>query len=336
MKTPQNQFYNALLGYVAQRDVFPQRLCDASSVNFVELQNQNCTLTAEQIDSLWKNAAQLARDPFFGLHFGESMQLAALGLIGQVIATSNTAGEALSHAGGMVHLITDMFQIQLEKLESNLYIHFIADKELARTFPHTFRHMSDYLMAFVLHEVNGLIMQELKPEMVNTCHHIEDPREYKRIFRCQVLTKSDHMSIEMSNQLLSLPIITSNYSLQKTLLQQINVLLKSSPVKGAFQNKIYHYLMANSYLSMQSLESVAANFNMSSRSLQRRLKLEGVTYLEIVEEVRKNLALHYLKTENYQIKDIAYTLGYTESSAFLKAFKRWTGKTPSRYVKSTS
>src|SRR5690606_37349981 len=175
-----------------------------------------------------------------------------------------------------------------------------------------------------------------KPERVNTHHHEEDLGEYQRIFNCPVVGNRKQMSIVLSNQFLALPIITSNYSLQKTLLQQINELLKSSPVKGAFQNKIYHYLMANSYGNIQSLASVAANFNMSSRSLQRRLKLEGVTYLEIVEEVRKNLALHYLKTENYQIKDIAYTLGYTESSAFLKAFKRWTGKTPSLYVKSIS
>ena len=336
MTTHQNQFYNALMGYATQRGVLPQRLCDASSVNFAELQKKNGALTAEQVNGLWKNAAYLTQDPYFGLHFGESMQLAALGLIGQVIATSNTVGEALSHAGGMLHLITDMFQIQLEKQASNFHIHLIADKEAGRAFPHTFRHLSDYLMVFVLHEMNGLILRELKPERVNTNHHVEDLGEYQRIFRCPVMGNRKQMSIELSNQLLSIPIVTSNYSLQKTLLQQINELLKSSPVKGAFQNKIYHYLMANSYGNIQSLESVAANFNMSSRSLQRRLKLEGVTYLEIVEEVRKNLALHYLKSENHQVKDIAYTLGYAESSAFLKAFKRWTGKTPSLYVKSTS
>ena len=335
MNAHQNQFYNALLGYAAQRGISPQRLCEASSVNFAELQKKNCTLTAEQINSLWRNAAHLTQDPFFGLHFGESMQLAALGLIGQIIATSGTVGEALSHASGMVHLITDMFRIQLEHLEANIQIQFVADKEVGGIFPHTFRHMSDYLMVFVLHEMNGLILQELKPERVNTNHHSEDPREYQRIFKCPILANSDHMSIVLSKQFLTIPIITSNYSLQKTLLQQINLLLKSSPVKGTFQNKIYHYLMANSYLRIQSLESVAANFNMSSRSLQRRLKLEGATYLEIVEEVRKNLALHFLKSENYQIKDVAYTLGYTESSAFLKAFKRWTGKTPSTYFEST-
>lgn len=335
MNTHQNQFYNALLGYAAQRALSPQRLCEASSVNFAELQKKNCSLTAEQINSLWRNAAHLTQDPYFGLHFGESMQLAALGLIGQVIATSNTVGEALTHAGNMVHLITDMFQIQIEKQEANTHIHFIANKEAKGIFPFTYRHMSDYLMVFVLHEMNGLILQELQPEKVNINHDLKDIREYGRIFRCPILDNSKSMSIELPNQYLSIPIITSNYSLQKTLLQQIDNLLKSSPVKGAFQQKIYHYLMANSFLRIQSLGAVAANFNMSSRSLQRKLKNEGITYLEIVEEVRKNLALHYLKSENHQIKDIAYTLGYTESSAFLKAFKRWTGKTPSMYLTST-
>ncbi len=56
--------------------------------------------------------------------------------------------------------------------------------------------------------------------------------------------------------------------------------------------------MANSYLCIHSLEAVATNFNMSSRSFQRRLKEEGVTFLEIVEEVRKNLVIYYLDRKN--------------------------------------
>jgi AraC-like DNA-binding protein len=63
----------------------------------------------------------------------------------------------------------------------------------------------------------------------------------------------------------------------------------------------------------------------------RKLKHEGITFLEIVDAVTMDLAVTYLESGNYAMKDIAFTLGYNEPTAFVHAFKRWTGKTPVAY-----
>jgi AraC-like DNA-binding protein len=107
-------------------------------------------------------------------------------------------------------------------------------------------------------------------------------------------------------------------------------LKKNDGGSGVLRTRIYNHLLANSYLQSLTLDAVAANFNLSSRSLQRKLKEEGVTYQQIVEEVRRKLAINYL-TSNYSIKDISHILGYNEQSAFVRAFKRWTKKTPMEY-----
>lgn len=80
-----------------------------------------------------------------------------------------------------------------------------------------------------------------------------------------------------------------------------------------------------------SIEAVAGNFNMSVRTLQRKLKEEGISYLVIVEEVRKTLAIHYIENSSSSVKEIAAIIGYSEPSAFVRAFKKWTGITPSAY-----
>lgn len=97
------------------------------------------------------------------------------------------------------------------------------------------------------------------------------------------------------------------------------------------QTRISNFLLANTYLGIPSLEELAANFNTSARSLQRKLQEEGVTYQQIVDTIRKSLALHYLQSGNYPLKEISYILGYNEISAFNRAFKRWTGTTPLNY-----
>jgi AraC-like DNA-binding protein len=98
----------------------------------------------------------------------------------------------------------------------------------------------------------------------------------------------------------------------------------------ALKERIRSFLLANAYLGIPSLEQLAANFNTSPRSLQRKLQEEGVTYQEVADSIRKSLALHYLSSGS-PVKEISYILGYNELSAFSRAFKRWTGRTPVTY-----
>jgi AraC-like DNA-binding protein len=119
--------------------------------------------------------------------------------------------------------------------------------------------------------------------------------------------------------------------LQKFYLEKVSVYKDDNARAISFQVKILDYLMKNSYLGILSLEDVASNFNVTTRSLQRRLQEEGVTFQQLADSVRKSLALHYMESGKYQIKEISNMLGYNELSAFSRAFKRWTGKTPVIY-----
>ena len=95
--------------------------------------------------------------------------------------------------------------------------------------------------------------------------------------------------------------------------------------------RIRTFLLANAYLGIPSLDYMAANLNSSTRNLQRKLQKEGLTYQQLADSVRKSLALHYLDSGKHPVKEISYILGYNETSAFTRAFKRWTGTAPMDY-----
>jgi AraC-like DNA-binding protein len=83
-------------------------------------------------------------------------------------------------------------------------------------------------------------------------------------------------------------------------------------------------------------DTVAAQFSMSNRTLRRRLQQEATSYQEILDDVRAELAGHYLAKEKRGIDEVAFLLGFSDPSAFTKAFRRWTGQTPANFVRANS
>jgi AraC-like DNA-binding protein len=283
-------------------------------------------LTQKQLNDLWLNASHLANDKLFGLHFGESLQLAALGIVGEIIKSSHTVGEALTQASALIHLFTDQFELEIRR-KRETFIVYVRPAKADQSF--TFLQMRDLIMVFLIHEMDGLLLEKIKPDTVKLAVDRENISEYERVLRCKPTAKGLECSIELKLAYWNEPILTANYELQNMLLQKVHSLKERQ--RPALKDKIERYLIANSYLGIQTLENVAANYNMGPRSLQRRLQDEGITFQQLADQVRKSLAEHYLASGEYQIKEISNILGYNELSAFSRAFKRWTGKSPGAF-----
>jgi AraC-like DNA-binding protein len=80
-----------------------------------------------------------------------------------------------------------------------------------------------------------------------------------------------------------------------------------------------------------SLEQVAAQLGLSERTLQRKLQELGTSHNDLVEQIRRDLAMRYLKEPDMAICEVAYLTGFSEPSSFHRAFKRWTGVTPGEF-----
>ena len=76
------------------------------------------------------------------------------------------------------------------------------------------------------------------------------------------------------------------------------------------------------------IEQIARGLGVSRQTLYRRLKEEGVTFAELLDQLRQRLALRYLREQGLSVKETAYRLGFSDPAAFSRAFKRWTGSSP--------
>lgn len=325
MENSRRRFVLNLIAYAALRDIPVTQLCLLSGIDLAALKaDEEYTITDQQLDALWREASQLAEDPLFGLHFGESLQLSALGVVGEIIKTSDTVGMAIEKAASLSHLLTDLFRVTVESSGKAFTVRFLPLTARVDTF--SFRQTIGLFMVFVVHELDGLLLRKIKPLAVHLPYRLQNEDEYARVFRCTIDKSAGEHALVFDGAYQREPLLTANYEMQQALLRKVNETI--TVTKGAVVERVRHYLLSNAYLGIPSLGSIAANFNVSPRTLQRKLKDAGVSYQDVADEVRKSLAIHYLEEGGYPVKEISYMLGYNELSAFTRAFKRWTGRTP--------
>ena len=330
MEDQHKQLALSLIAYAAQRDIPPDELCRNAHIDLRAIKKkEKYPITKRQFDDLWFYASKLTKDPLFGLHFGESLQLSALGVVGEIIKSSSTVGEGITIAASLTSVVTDLFRMDVTQTKRKFVIQLIPAIRHDSYF--TTRQMTDLLMVFIIHELDGLLFEKIKPLAVCFPYVINDQAEYERVLRCKPSKSRNQLSIHFDGKFWQEPILSASYELHTFLLQKVNA-YSSRDKTETFTDRIYHYLMTNAYLGTLSLEDVASNFNVTTRSVQRRLQDEGATFQQLSDTVRKSLALHYMEAGKHPVKEIAIMLGYNELSAFSRAFKRWTGKAPTNYL----
>ena len=130
---------------------------------------------------------------------------------------------------------------------------------------------------------------------------------------------------------LSIPLLSANPALLEMLDAQAQQLLGQLDQRGPLSRRILQILALRITVAVPSLEEVAAEVAMSERTIQRELRTENISYRQLVEAVRKELAVQHLARPGASAVEAAFLLGFSEPSAFTRAFRRWTGAPPTQF-----
>ncbi|MEO6868734.1 MAG: AraC family transcriptional regulator ligand-binding domain-containing protein [Ginsengibacter sp.] len=334
MNQPQKNLLLTLFSYASQRGIEAATLSKLTGISLKSIStDEDYTIGIKQWNDLWINLAHVSGDKLFGLHFGESLQLAALGIVGEIIKASSTVGEAVSIAASLTTNMTDLFRMEIIQSNTKFEVHFIPQNEFLSIASFSLDQMIILFMVITIHELDGFLLRKTAPQKIKLPFNSLYTNEYKRVFRCKPINSSKEYSISFDKKYCNQNIISANFQLQQDLIKLIISGKNQKQKVCLLPNRIYKFILENSYLSLVTLEKTAANFNMSPRNLQRKLKKEKITYQELADKARQHLAIKSITSNNHPIKDIAFQLGYNEVSAFAKAFKRWTGHSPVAYQK---
>lgn len=173
----------------------------------------------------------------------------------------------------------------------------------------------------------------IKLSSVHFSHEALGPiKHYTDCFQCPVFFNEPHNRIRIKRKILETPIYGANPKVLSSLENKIIKITKHPLYESLNLSKeVAFYVRKSMSVEIPSAQDAARYFNMSLSSIKKRLAEENTSYQKICDEVRFSRCSELMKKENKAIKEIAIELGFANASAFNKAFKRWTGCSPSEY-----
>jgi AraC-like DNA-binding protein len=265
--------------------------------------------------------------PELGLQAGRYYHLDTYGIWGFALVSSPTLHEAIDLGLRYFDLTFAFSQVRLEQHEDEAILILDGDKipAICRQFLLE-RDMSS--MMTMLEELFNT-----KAPLRHVCFNYPPPNDlsaYQRIFGLTPQFNASYTGISFARGFLSTPIPQSNITTAKLCETQCKELLSQRQQRTGVSAKVRDLLLRHPQ-SMPNMELVAEHLCISSRTLRRQLKAEGVSYRELVDEVRMTLAEALLKIGGLNLEEIGIRLGYSEVSNFLHAFKRCKQQTPSQF-----
>jgi AraC-like DNA-binding protein len=275
---------------------------------------------------------ELSNNPHFGLHHGEMFQFTSIGILGLVMINASNGREIYEKFMKFQDILGGDLHFKTEENETRFKIKVELDKGRD---PLIDLHCISSILVKNLKGVQLCVTDSLRPlEVKLSFPKPNDVSEYKRVFGIDALFNQSENSITFSRSILDAenPLADSTYANQFEALAES--ILSKLENQELFATKVSRLILNQIDESELTIESIADKLALSVRNLQRKLSDEGTSFQQLLNEMRKTVAIKYLNDGHMAISEISYVLGFSEPSAFHRSFKRWTGETPQSYRKS--
>jgi AraC-like DNA-binding protein len=277
--------------------------------------------------TLLDQAAVALKDGYLGFTLARDFDPRELGLLYYVMASSRTLGDALKRVARYSQITNEALVVRYR--EQNGLIISLGYAGVPR---HLDRHQIEFCEFAVLRLCRVLTGQNLVPQHFRISHHRPGTNsEMTRFVGTAVEFWAATDEFVLNANARDLPLVHADPYLNNLLLTYCEAALvdrrsNESQLRIRVENTISSMLPHGRV----AVEEVARSLGMSKRTLARKLANEGLNFTEILQQLRRDLAVRYLDDRKLQVSKIAWLLGFNDVSTFTHTFKRWTGKTPSQ------
>jgi len=321
---------NAILSYLHEHaqlnDSKRRQLLQSLNIDEAVLAQLDARLSTAQYHGLWQQAQALTQDPAIGVHLGLSTSTEHMSLVASLWRHSDTAEQGFAHYAKYAALLNAGLDVRFEQGASHSHMRYTQLQADAYC-------IADMERTLILGALRARRLYGDDVQLTRVAFQHERPAYaelYDSIFNCPIDYGQPHCAMTFSNDYLQRIPREHNPYVLNALRGQADAWL-SRIMQHATTKKVMSLLGAKWPLADFNVVDVAQRLNMSRQTLYRRLKSENQTFKDLLDQVRQSNAMARIRDSQLSLSELAYDLGFSEVSAFNRAFKRWTGESPSHY-----
>jgi AraC-like DNA-binding protein len=299
-------------------------LLEQASLTADQLEDHSQRIEVSAQAKFLKVAADALQDDLLGFHLSQSFDLREAGLLYYVLSSSDSFADAMSNTERYTRIVNGGIEIKFEATRAVITIDYVGVERLSD------RHQFEFWLFSIVRMCRQLTGTRLAPRQFSVKHGRKaTPPECRAFLGCEVKYGANVDEIVLPAQVNKLPIVGADRYLNEMLVQYAKETLASrTPERTSLRSKVEHAIGPLLPHGKAKASTVAKELGVSHRTLARSLAAEGLTFSEILDQNKADIAKSYLTHGDLSISQIAWLVGYSEVSTFTLAFKRWYGITP--------
>ncbi len=315
-------------------EVDVRSILDAAGLTQSVVSDNTQRIPLEQFEDILQRLINASGDPLFGFHTSEFIEPAFYSVHGYITLNCSTLKETLATIPVYEKIVGDMGVSDVQSQGDSTVLRWNSQL----TNPLVKRHVRENIICSWFRFTETFLRVEGSPNEIWFEHEApesaEQLEEYKALFGCEVLFSRPYTGIWIANDRLNTPIAQADEKLLHVLFDHASQLLSEIDQGRSLAEQIKSMLRLTLNRQIPSSELIADQLGISVRTLQRKLGDEGTSYKMVLNDLRKELALHYVKNTSLSLEEVAAKLGFGETRSFYRSFKQWTGTTASTYRQS--
>jgi AraC-like DNA-binding protein len=304
-------------------------LLDEAGLDRSTLSDPDARIPTMAADRLWQQAYAMSRDPLLALHAAEALPFGAYRVLDFVAAHAPTIGEGLACIARYFPIVDSRVAVEVDRSSDPVVVRFESDPPGLELPPPAQEYT---LAAVVLRSREGTGVDWAPARVDFTFPEPGDRHEHDRLLRGRVRFRQPRVALVVTRAVWDTRSRGGNEALHQVLDQHARILLERMPQQNEdFGERVRRSIAGQLRGGAPTAPVVARELGLGSKTLQRRLKAVGTSFAELLDEVRLEWARLYLADPGIALSEISWLLGFSEPSAFSRAFKRGTGRSPSEW-----
>jgi AraC-like DNA-binding protein len=269
--------------------------------------------------------------PGFSIRVGQEMKIEDYGVLGLSWRTCSRAGEIFERSERYFKLLSNTYVFKVAKKDARSVIYLLREP-----YRRGMELSNEATLSATVVVLKAITETNISPIQVTFKHNPPgNLSSYQEAFSCPVLFNQSHYSITYKTTDLETRTAKADASINSFLVERVEEATKGLEVAA---NKVIYDvegLIKNALPSgIPSIHQIGAHMGMSNRTLARRLRGNGVTFRDLIRKTQEQIAENLLINTERSIAEIAFETGFSEQSAFNRAFSRWKGQSPTEFRKS--